>query len=270
MSQFNWQQYLMDVDDIDPTPVLFGTDTNSAGPRGAQPDDRGTGLNKPRFFCTYCYELGARRVPTFRQKSDWKRHEKSFHETGLEWPCQLNGCVEVFTRVRDLVAHCQSRHGRAPHRDEIVEMPVPPKCVFACGFVNCRNLSASWETRCDHVAMHMRNEHANSSDWRYNRKLLNLLKHCDINPTWRKVKAHWCISRGLESLDTSQLAWDCKETRTMLQQLECHTFGENLEAFLFEVLWLGSPTQSQIDFTEQPQMPTILDGPSPNPPPGAG
>lgn len=68
--------------------------------------------------------------------------------------------------------------------------------------------------------------------------MLNLLRHTDIRPTWKRVKCHWCIQLGLS---TSDLRWDCKATHNMRLQLESLGYGDDLETFLETLLRLGHP-----------------------------
>jgi hypothetical protein len=79
---------------------------------------------------------------------------------------------------------------------------------------------------------------AGNGDWTYTWRILNLLQQPEVYPTWKIIKSHWCKRIGL---DTSNLNWDPKTSRIMVQQLECHTFDANLESFLERLLKLGHP-----------------------------
>lgn len=187
--------------------------------------------NSP-FFCTYCCELNVK--ITFTTKQDWKRHELKFHETGFAWHCSFKNCLEVFSREKELKSHSTIVH-RCKQYPRSIKYAAPAKVVYACGFANCRRLAFSWKDRCDHVARCMS---TGSGDWKLTRRILNLLQHPDVSPSWKIIKSRWCKQLGL---DASDLNWDLKTSRIMLQQLECHTFETELESFLERLLKLGHP-----------------------------
>jgi hypothetical protein len=78
-------------------------------------------------------------------------------------------------------------------------------------------------------------------NWIYTYRVLNLLQHPVVYPIWKIIKSRWYKQLGLDLLE---LNWDFKASRTMLQQLECHTFGADLESFLMRLLKLGHPYHS--------------------------
>ena len=49
------------------------------------------------YFCTYAAEDG--KTELFGSKSDWKKHEKNFHETGKEYGCPDPSCRSEERRV---------------------------------------------------------------------------------------------------------------------------------------------------------------------------
>ncbi|KAF2002322.1 hypothetical protein P154DRAFT_145476 [Amniculicola lignicola CBS 123094] len=192
--------------------------------------------SKP-FFCTFCAELGTH--SPFGTKYDWIRHEQNFHQTGCEWHCRFEGCLEVFERKQDAKRHVRKEHvnrGQVVPEPPYREISLQQTQLFACGFKHCGKISATWKDRCNHVSECMREKGA---EWSYTRKIRALLKHQNISRTWKIVKAHWCHELGI---DASALEWDPKRTRFLRQQLECLSFdAAGLKPLLENLFRLGHP-----------------------------
>lgn len=204
-----------------------------------------------KYFCTYCYELGS--LKCFGAKAEWKRHEKTFHETGEEWPCH---CEEVFISEERFIAHSEKEHGYVPDTQE-VRVLLPEDRVFACGFYPCRKLTYNWTERCNHVAKCMEDTaQYGGADWSYTTRFLNLLRQPQVGPTWKRVKTHWLTNLGMV---TSQLQWDCKTSRLMRHSLELRTFDvNNLENFLHRVFLKGHKQPRSHYIGTQPRQQSLM------------
>ncbi|KAF2264107.1 hypothetical protein CC78DRAFT_617137 [Lojkania enalia] len=188
-----------------------------------------TNSTKGRFHCPLCLELDVR--VSFNAKHDSKRHLHNFHEAKFEWFC--SSCSEFFDRDRDF-----RKHFRKCHHGQLLPQnnrhSVPDKCVYACGFTDCRWITYNFKDWWDHVARCMKEKPV--KEWSYTWRMRNLLRHPRIAPTWKHIRSHWCESRGI---DTSKLQWDPKITRSIRQQLESHVFESTLEELLEKLLVLG-------------------------------
>jgi hypothetical protein len=172
---------------------------------------------------------------TFKTKQDWKRHEEDYHDgTGLQWICQVTGCSEIFSRGIEFRSHLKKGHeGKKYPRDckEVRQM----QRIYACGFEDCRTLSTTWKHRCGHVAGHMEQGDTN---WTYNRTIRVLLKHQKISSQWKQIYAVMCPQYDILH---NYLTWDIHSTRMMRDQLQNHSFGGRLDAFLLELFHRGLP-----------------------------
>ncbi|KAF2203839.1 hypothetical protein GQ43DRAFT_429534 [Delitschia confertaspora ATCC 74209] len=198
-------------------------------------DDGGCHTDEKSFFCTFCYEVGE--LKFFKAKSDWKRHEGRFHETGVEYRCPAPNCPKVFPRERDFVKHFSTQHaGEACPAN--VSFPLLAKYAYGCGFCGqalCKRSATtiSWNDRCNHVAKCMQE----GAKWSFTKTLLGLLKQPGVHDQWRKVRSHWCQQLGIER---SVLEWHPQTSRILRQQLEYNDFGLDLHSFLENVFRLGT------------------------------
>ncbi|KAF2275763.1 uncharacterized protein EI97DRAFT_71692 [Westerdykella ornata] len=196
---------------------------------------------KGPFFCTYCHEMHS--PSSFKMKADWKRHETKFHETGFEWPCKVYNCSETFSRKEDLNTHAEKVHGHVPDTHD-VKLSLPAKRVYACGFKGCQKLTYTWKERCNHIARCML-EVKDQQRWSYHWRILNLLRQDATKPGWKVVKSRWCERLGIQ---VSDLRWEYRTSRNLVQQLECQTYGTDMESFLERLFKLGLPRQGPSNF----------------------
>ncbi|KAF2188712.1 hypothetical protein K469DRAFT_684708 [Zopfia rhizophila CBS 207.26] len=170
-----------------------------------------------QFFCTFCYELDIAR---------------NFHETGEEWHCRAQSCADVFSRESDFKKHCDKQHPEKGYPHE--KISVPENRAYACGFKGCRKITYNWKDRCNHVARCM----LEGGEWSYSWKMRNLLRQDVVSGTWKKVRSNW--GQRLD-IDPSALEWHPKTSRNLRQQLECNSFGLDLENLLERLFKLGHP-----------------------------
>lgn len=198
-------------------------------------------IDGKRYVCTFCLEMGESK--DFGTKSDWKRHETNFHETGEEYRCNVDGCSEVFFRQGDFLKHLSKEHRDSKQcpSEVTTNIQLPPKYAYGCGF--CRNpiymkrtstmVRIDFNERCDHVAQCMHHE----DNWTFTKTILGLLKQPNVRTEWSEVRKYWCQRLKITRDD---LEWHKKTSWTLRQRLECNDFGpEGLKAFLLEVFKLG-------------------------------
>jgi hypothetical protein len=89
--------------------------------------------------------------------------------------------------------------------------------AHACGFNGCVSLSDTWKEHFDHICNHMKN---GDKDWSCTTKILNLLRHPDIERTWEHVKLQYRD----QGFNTSVLSWDPRRVRHLVRQLESMNF----------------------------------------------
>ena len=172
------------------------------------------------FFCTYAAEKG--KTELFGSKSDWKKHEMNFHETGKEYRCSDPSCSQIFSREYDYYQHCK-RHGNLDALPASKMMRVlSQKTAFGCGFNYCKIVSYSWKERCDHVAGHMK-EGKTPSDWSYSNVIRNLFRQQKQN-IHKISKMMFDQFYQQKKIDRSRLSWLPSNTRELRQNLECGIF----------------------------------------------
>jgi hypothetical protein len=175
--------------------------------------------NLYKFFCTSCDRK-------FRRKSDWKRHERAYHEPEKRWQCpDCNACFHVesqFTRHHKINHSCQS----CGHANE-AKMELPRKVAWGCGFCyEGGNVSlTSWEIRCDHIAAHF-NAGQVKDDWKFTNVVLGLLK---ISTTWR---SYVTVLHGPHPEKWPSFSWEatkglCLELLRDLEYGQCAEEGAN-------------------------------------------
>ena len=194
------------------------------------------------YFCTYAAEDG--KTEHFGSKSDWKKHEKNFHETGKEYGCPDPSCSQTFSRDYDYYQHCK-RHGnlKALPASEMMK-ELPQKTAFGCGFNHCKMVSYSWDERCNHVADHMKKEGKTPSDWSYSNVIRNLFRQQKQNI--REIsKIIIDQFRYQKKIDRSWLSWSPNNTRELRQNLECGIFYPNVEVFVQKAVELSSLSASK-------------------------
>jgi hypothetical protein len=218
--------------------VLSPADTYSqASPLPTDCDSRSTASSTARrersakkgcWFCTFCTQN-----KTFSAKSDWKKHEERYHETGEDWPCAYPGCERVFVREQDFVKHCQQHHPRVPPLTDVKLQLLPP-LVYGCGFDGCKAVLNGWKERCNHVAdEHMKKEGRKRPDWKYSTEIHNLLRQDATRYAWKKL---------LSALETKQaryhITWTPDNTRILKQKLQCSDMRPNIDIILHTALQL--------------------------------
>ncbi|KAF2180448.1 hypothetical protein K469DRAFT_753419 [Zopfia rhizophila CBS 207.26] len=239
------------------------------------PEIRSPRLPNPSgpYFCTFCPDLRA-----FRAKSDWKKHETSFHETGEEWPCPVPRCYNVFDRVKDFERHFHRSHfDRQPLALTDIKIELLPREVFACGFEDCKEVfktmykddtekpEKAWDQRCDHVATHMKYGKT-KQQWDHSNVIHNLLRQDATREVFDTL---------LESIDPSlksgrpRIAWSeqsedalaNKNTRILRKKLECRDLRLNLDQVVLAALLLRSDLRSNFQLPrgfETPSSDSIL------------
>ncbi|KAF2489415.1 hypothetical protein BU16DRAFT_622934 [Lophium mytilinum] len=187
---------------------------------------------KRLLFCTFCAEQGIQRTITFKTKSDWKKHETNFHETGYEWRCDVPGCCRIFDRDCDFLRHHQREHPRTPYSTD-VKVELPERVAFGCGFKGCKYVSYEWDDRCTHVAkcpFFFAGAH-----WDYSTKIRNLLRQNSIHAEWKRFLINFCY---IYNVDRTELRWTPKTSRTLRQKLECNDI-DHLQTFFINAVELG-------------------------------
>lgn len=227
------------------------------------------------FFCTYAAEKG--KTELFGSKSDWKKHEMNFHETGKEYRCSDPSCSQTFSREYDYNQHCK-RHGNLNVLPASKMMrKLSQKTAFGCGFNHCKTVSYSWKERCDHVADHMKKEGKTPSDWSYSNVIRNLSRQQkqNIREIWKIMLDQFCQRK---KIDRSRLYWLPSNTRELRQNLECGIFYPNVEVFVQKAMDLSSlgtsespnqatallnrsiiPSQDSVQSADTPSLPQIQD-----------
>lgn len=227
------------------------------------------------FFCTHEAEEGKTKL--FGAKSDWKKHEKNFHETGKEYQCPNLSCSQTFSRKRDYFQHCK-RHenlNALPARKMMRELS--QKTAFGCGFNHCKMVCYSWNERCNHVAGHMQKESKTPSDWCYSNVIRNLLRQQNIQEISKRVLDQFCQQK---KIDRSRLSWSPSNTKELRQSLECSIFYPNSEVFVRKAMKLSSlgslkspnqaialsnrfiiPSQDSVQSADTPSIPQIQNFP---------
>ena len=194
------------------------------------------------YFCTYAAEDG--KTELFGSKSDWKKHEKNFHETGKEYQCPDLGCSQTFSRDYDYYQHCK-RHGNLnalPASEMMRELP--QKIAFGCGFNHCKVVYYSWNERCNHIADHMKKEGKTPSDWSYSNVIRNLFRQQKQNI--REIsKMMFDQFYQQKKIDRSRLSWLPSNTRGLRQNLESGIFYPNVEVFIQKAIELSSLSASK-------------------------
>ena len=182
-------------------------------------------------FCTFHQELGDQKP--LNRKSDWKRHEETFHNSDEIWHCSW--CTEKFGSFKALEAHCKNKrvHSKLPSKNEVFHERFLPRVRFACGFPACKynGLLHSWDKRCDHLADHMKEDAelklANLRDdqwaaeqWSFTTRVLRLLKQPEIEQHWREI---------MTSAHGPEVWWrpywkPNDRSLTLVHKLECRDF----------------------------------------------
>ena len=188
------------------------------------------------YFCTYAAEKGETKL--FGSKSDWKKHEKNFHETGKEYQCRDPGCSQIFSRDYDYHQHCHKCH-KNPNALPASEVmtKLPQKAAFGCGFRYCKMVYYSWDERCNHVADHMKKDGKTPSDWCSSNVIRNLLRQQNIREISKRILDQFCHQN---KIDRSRLSWLLSNTKELRQDLECGIFYPNVEVFVQKAIELSS------------------------------
>jgi len=183
-------------------------------------------------FCTFHQELGDQKP--LNRKSDWKRHEETFHNSNELWHCSW--CPEIFGSFKALEAHCKNKriHSKLPSKNEVICERFLPRVRFACGFPACKynGLLHAWDKRCDHLADHMkedaelkqaslRDDQWAAEQWSFSTRVLRLLKQPETEQHWRDfmtsthgpIEARWPTYWKLDD-----------RSRTLVHKLECRDF----------------------------------------------
>lgn len=173
------------------------------------------------YVCTYCNK-------DFGGKSDWKRHETTFHEPQHIWQCPV--CNRSFNSKRKFSTH----HGRdhdcpedCEHATE-AQKTLPIKRAFGCGFQSCNQVLYSWDERCNHVAKHFEDGEM-KENWHYTTVIKNLLRQDKLADSWRAFLTEIYGPREL----WPQLSWRQVDTRELKERLEFGTF-EDISDILHE------------------------------------
>jgi len=221
-----------------------------------------------RLFCTFCHEQGEPK--SIKGKSDWKRHEGKFHETGEEYHCPVPGCHEIYNRDKDFYTHLQTSHPGYTNISANANHHLPVKYAYGCGFCRqpiCRKPTKNgpkdvWDDRCDHVADCMQKR----VEWSFTNTILALLRQPAIHVEWKQVRSYWCQQLGIHH---SILEWYPETSRILRQRLEFNEFGPNRNFFLMAAFKLGLqdakghlrnfPRMTQPDYTQSATEPVNWD-----------
>ena len=192
-------------------------------------------VSRKLYFCTYAAEKG--KTQRFRWKSDWKKHEMNFHETGKEYHCPYPSCPQTFSHEHDYYQHCK-RHGNVNLLPASVVMGgLPRKTAFGCGFNHCKVVCYSWNERCNHVADHMKKEGKTPLDWSYSNIIRNLFRQQNIREISKMMFNQFYQQK---KIGRSQLSWLPSNTRELRRHLEWGIFYPNVEAFIQKAIELSS------------------------------
>ncbi|KAF2203838.1 hypothetical protein GQ43DRAFT_236843 [Delitschia confertaspora ATCC 74209] len=202
-------------------------------------ENDGSTAVKTYFFCTFCHENGISKG--FKEKSDWKRHESNFHETGVEFRCPAEGCSKVFPRDKDFARHVAAAHTKGVPSN--MEIYLPEKLAYGCGFCGkaiskrpgTTRTTVTWDERCNHVALCRED----GVQWSFTNTILGLLKQPLIRKHWKNVRSYWCGKFGIDY--HSVLRWHLQTSHFLRQRLECSDFGTGpeLDHFLEDTFMLG-------------------------------
>ncbi|KAF2805726.1 uncharacterized protein BDZ99DRAFT_574599 [Mytilinidion resinicola] len=176
---------------------------------------------KRQLFCTFCAEQNVQKSVTFKTKSDWKKHETNFHETGHEWRCNVHGCFRIFERASDFLKHQQREHRHIPDSTDDAIVKLPDRVAFGCGFKGCKYVSYDWDDRCNHVAKCPL--FFAGADWDYSTRIRNLLRQNCIHDEWKRFLISICYAWNI---DRTKLRWNPKTSRVLRQKLECNDFAD--------------------------------------------
>lgn len=177
------------------------------------------------YVCTYCNK-------DFGGKSDWKRHETTFHEPQYIWQCPI--CNRSFNSKRKFSTH----HGRDHNCDGCnhaieAQKALPGKTAFGCGFQGCNQLLYSWDERCNHVARHFEDGEG-KQNWHYSTMIKNLLRQAPLDRPWKELLTELHGRRD----GWPELTWRQEDTRAYREALEYGNFGNPSD--LLQGLWQAS------------------------------
>jgi hypothetical protein len=85
------------------------------------------------------------------------------------------------------------------------------KDAWGCGFCAC--LLATWEERCEHIAMHFEEK---KNKWNFTNVILGLLKQSDVSDSWNRLMTQ----RHGEEQNWPRLTWESKKCNRLRYKLE--------------------------------------------------
>ncbi|KAF1956941.1 hypothetical protein CC80DRAFT_534926 [Byssothecium circinans] len=170
------------------------------------------------FACTFCDKA-------LKSKPYWKSHEEEFHEQRLTWRCP--DCEQIFHAGKRFREHHTKLHGcencKQPRESgqptsrkaspcvKKYEIVMHDKDAWGCGFCAC--LLATWEERCEHIAMHFEEK---KNKWNFTNVILGLLKQPDVSESWNRLMAQ----RHGEERNWPRLTWESKKCNRLRYKLE--------------------------------------------------
>lgn len=165
------------------------------------------------YVCTYCNK-------DFGGKSDWKRHETTFHEPQYTWECPV--CNRTFNSKRKFSTHHDRDHDclECDHGTE-AQKSLPAKAAFGCGFQSCNQVLYSWDDRCNHVAKHFEDGEI-KPNWQYSTMIKNLLRQDRLDAAWKRLMGELHGPREF----WPNLIWRQEDTKDIRERLEYSTFGD--------------------------------------------
>lgn len=187
-------------------------------PNSTTPNSFWTGLQK-KYACTYC-------TKDFGGRSDWERHETTFHEPQYSWQCPL--CDRSFNSKRKFSTHHSRDHACGPEAEcdhhTQAQKALPSKKAFGCGFQSCEQVLYSWRERCDHVAKHFEDGGV-EQNWQYSVMIRNLLRQDHLKGPWKQL-----LDMGQGHREKGpQLVWREEYTQDLRERLEWGGFDDTTE-----------------------------------------
>ena len=216
------------------------------------------------YFCTG-YEKKTWNVctETFRRKSDWERHERTFHETPAKWICSWPDCDSEFREATRIWSHHKAHHACAHCIDcdgsatsihvASAQVQLTQKVAWGCGF--CGELLSSWKDRCDHMdIVHFKSWDAGSRihgrhEWDDTREIQGLLKRPELRNQWEeKLESHSGAELG------EVLVWNRPDDDDLILRLQCSLDEADVGPLLDELYQRSSPSAHFEDLLYQALM----------------